>query len=240
VAYKYKRKPNRARDPRRYNAALKFHEFCPPRHDVVGPEAHQKALCRCGCGDRLEGRQKHWRNGHVDTVLRAFRIRKGDSKTIRRALFERDKGVCAICLMDTVTAGKSCFARWNAAPAVRARAEAARERFMLEGWPSPHQKGKSWWHADHIKPIVEGGENSLENLRTLCVKCHAVETAKLAGRRRKPRLPRCESTLELFALPRLTANLPQAEKFPLASSMVARTFAPQPANPTTPPPCCIS
>lgn len=40
------------------------------------------------------------------------------------------------------------------------------------------------WEADHIVPVVEGGGScGLENLRTLCTKCHKDETSKLAARR---------------------------------------------------------
>lgn len=40
------------------------------------------------------------------------------------------------------------------------------------------------WHADHIRPVVEGGaDGGLANLRTLCLACHRIETARLAARR---------------------------------------------------------
>ena len=42
----------------------------------------------------------------------------------------------------------------------------------------------AYWNADHIVPVCEGGgECGLDNLRTLCVKCHKKETAKLAAKR---------------------------------------------------------
>jgi len=44
----------------------------------------------------------------------------------------------------------------------------------------------SLWQADHITPVVEGGGGrGLENLRTLCLRCHKAATAELAARRRK-------------------------------------------------------
>lgn len=42
---------------------------------------------------------------------------------------------------------------------------------------------RSWWEADHIVPLIEGGDHSAENLRTLCIWCHRGETANLATRR---------------------------------------------------------
>ena len=39
------------------------------------------------------------------------------------------------------------------------------------------------WEMDHIVPVAEGGGTcGLENLRTLCWKCHSAETKALAGR----------------------------------------------------------
>jgi 5-methylcytosine-specific restriction endonuclease McrA len=46
----------------------------------------------------------------------------------------------------------------------------------------------SLWQADHIKPVVEGGgQCALDNLRTLCLRCHKGVTAELASRRKGPR-----------------------------------------------------
>lgn len=59
-------------------------------------------------------------------------------------------------------------------------AERIRKR---HGYPSH----KRWYEFDHIKPRVEGGEDTPDNLRVLCVPCHVAETAKLAGRRAEAR-----------------------------------------------------
>lgn len=48
-------------------------------------------------------------------------------------------------------------------------------------------------HADHIKNLATGGEDTLENLQSLCTACHAAKTRteQAAGRaRRKQRLTR--------------------------------------------------
>jgi 5-methylcytosine-specific restriction enzyme A len=57
---------------------------------------------------------------------------------------------------------------------------AARRAFEKE-WG----RRKNLWDADHVVAVVEGGgECGLENLRTLCLKCHRTETANLTQRRR--------------------------------------------------------
>ncbi|KAI5648248.1 hypothetical protein M9H77_34253 [Catharanthus roseus] len=44
------------------------------------------------------------------------------------------------------------------------------------------------WHADHLVPVYQGGgECRLENMRTLCVTCHADVTAAQCAERRLAR-----------------------------------------------------
>jgi len=62
-------------------------------------------------------------------------------------------------------------------------------------WPydAPRKLKHSLWQADHITPVVEGGGGcGLDNLRTLCTRCHHAETSALAKRRAvsKRRQPR--------------------------------------------------
>jgi 5-methylcytosine-specific restriction protein A len=48
---------------------------------------------------------------------------------------------------------------------------------------------RTWWEADHIVPVVEGGDSGLDNVRTLCLPCHREETAALRERlRSRPRV----------------------------------------------------
>jgi len=55
------------------------------------------------------------------------------------------------------------------------------EQMKQHGWPLDFIK--SWWQCDHIMPVIEGGgEASLEGLRTLCHKCHQIETRALRQR----------------------------------------------------------
>lgn len=148
------------------------------------------ALCRCGCGEKLQGRQRSWRKGHERKCVEAYRIARGQSGAIRSALGRRDHGVCAGCGLDTREAVAECR-RWihgegPAADQERAEVAELRRRFMLLGFPSP-SIGRGgidrWWNADHIVPLEEGGQNALENLRTLCLRCHRRATAEHAARR---------------------------------------------------------
>ena len=61
---------------------------------------------------------------------------------------------------------------------------------MLERLKFKKQWGKWYpdngyimWQADHIIPVVEGGGCcGLDNLQTLCIRCHKQDTKALAGR----------------------------------------------------------
>ncbi len=93
---------------------------------------------------------------------------------LREQVFERDRGICSLCKTDCEhelrhlkrqrgKAKLSAWAKWGLRPGSRA----------------------SLWDADHILPVVEGGgECDLDNLRTLCIRCHRVVTAALRERRR--------------------------------------------------------
>lgn len=111
----------------------------------------------------------------------------------RHYLEQRDHGVCSSCGLDTRACQKL---------AMRARRLC---RWLARRHPLPHREAdplwrrwferrfgrgltavlgrQSWWDADHILPLSEGGELSAANLRTLCRWCHLRETAALAARR---------------------------------------------------------
>ena len=99
---------------------------------------------------------------------------------LRDCVYKRDKGICAICKIDTK--------------------EIAKKAITLEGdelvnylnenkislnrkiWVKKH--GGGLWDADHIIPVKEGGGLcGLDNMRTLCIKCHKNETAILAKKK---------------------------------------------------------
>lgn len=110
-----------------------------------------------------------------DACVHEWRLRSSTSY-LRECVLERDRGVCAVCGLDTVRLRQSVmrlpFAR---------RMQQIRE---LIGRGAAVRTRKSWWEADHIVPVVEGGDSSLDNIRTLCIPCHRTETAALRARRK--------------------------------------------------------
>lgn len=95
-----------------------------------------------------------------------------DPGYLREKVFERDKGVCAKCGVDTKTLRGE----------MRKLDYAARRQF-LKKWGLREGSRKSFWDADHLVPVAEGGgQCDLSNMRTLCLLCHKEETADLRKR----------------------------------------------------------
>ncbi|GAQ80647.1 hypothetical protein KFL_000580410 [Klebsormidium nitens] len=104
----------------------------------------------------------------------------------RRRLFELERGVCSMCNLD-------CH---KMVTTLKGLSDAQRRKSIFEMAPAfldypkkldyllaNFNEGNAW-HADHIVAVYEGGgECDLENLRTLCVPCHAKVTSEQTKRR---------------------------------------------------------
>lgn len=150
------------------------------------------------CGADVPAGRRNWCGRKC---VEAYEIRAMPSR-MRRYVHQRDHGVCAICRIDTRR-----VARWlSELPHVtgaghwrygredrytkqsnfgrvlgRHRARAVVLLGRLWGVRVDHRK--TLWDADHIVPVAEGGGAcGLENLRTLCLRCHKEQTTALAGR----------------------------------------------------------
>ena len=98
---------------------------------------------------------------------------------LRDCVYLRDKGICKICNIDTKKIAKEAL-----------KLEGNEKKEFLKSY-SISLKRKIWkrrhggglWDADHIIPVKEGGgQCGLENIRTLCIKCHKLETKKLLSK----------------------------------------------------------
>jgi 5-methylcytosine-specific restriction protein A len=97
---------------------------------------------------------------------------RSDPGYLRQQVLLRDRGVCAICQIDT-----------RAAYGKLRRSRGCHRLKLLAKWGLKRLTRKTLWDADHILPVIEGGgECDLQNLRTLCILCHRQQT--LALRRR--------------------------------------------------------
>jgi len=194
----------------------------------MGKGPNGRALCSCGCARECEPPRRSW---FSDACVHEWKIRNWPPYA-RAEIKNRDKGVCAVCHVDTnaiqapLLRGcpvdqpdlyaiaseigyQSPYSGQNRVslqldiyPDVQAAYDVAlwlyqeiyfdwldfirqyKEWMKAEGWPV----GSHLWEADHIKPVVEGGgQCGLDNLRTLCIRCHKRATAELARRRAEAR-----------------------------------------------------
>jgi hypothetical protein len=135
--------------------------------DALPKGENGRALCRW-CGLEVPARRFTFCS---DWCVHEWRLRT-DPGYLRDQVFARDKGVCAICRMDTRTA----YADLR-------RSRGTHRLKLLAQWGLKRISRKTLWDADHILPVVEGGgECDLGNLRTLCLLCHRRETLALRKR----------------------------------------------------------
>lgn len=117
-------------------------------------------MCRW-CKGVVSGRRRTFCS---DACVHEWRLRSSSSY-LRECVFERDRGICALCGIDTHK--------------LRRRIRELKKQGVVP-------KGrKSLWEADHLVPVVEGGDSNLDNVRTLCIPCHRRVTSALRERRRQ-------------------------------------------------------
>ena len=94
---------------------------------------------------------------------------------LRYCVYQRDKGVCAECKIDTKKTAKQVLQLEGV----------ERENFLKEHKISLKRKifvkkfGGSLWDADHILEVKNGGGLcGIDNVQTLCIACHKNKTFK--------------------------------------------------------------
>lgn len=156
------------------------------------------------CGKDVPGRRRTWCS---DECVEHHLV-CSSTQHARVRLIERDEGICEHCGIDClrieaeaavaraeaqVLAGrdKRNILRWKTHNHLLAFKEYERHlKSLLEPILSPvgmmnYWKRTSFWDADHIVPVSEGGmDGGLDNLQTLCLKCHKGKTNRGQTRRR--------------------------------------------------------
>ena len=119
----------------------------------------------------------------------------------RRNVKKRDKGVCAVCRLDTEEFRETLKRLYHEAhpgdsyihQSLLEKAPACLEWLALHRMTLKDVRFNSrgmadFWQADHTVPVIEGGGGVHWNeLRTLCSACHRDATKELAGRRAQQR-----------------------------------------------------
>lgn len=144
-------------------------EDYPKKKDAVG-----RWLCRW-CGVALSGRRTSWCSKECQ---REVEVRCGHH--VRRAVWLRDKGVCAQCGRDTNAIRRKLRALWKLSSRARWLAE-------IQGLSLTRSEAhRTLWQAHHVKSVEEGGGAcGVEGYETLCLWCHKQENVKQAAKRRR-------------------------------------------------------
>lgn len=157
-----------------------------PTGKLRGPNGRR--LCRW-CGTEVEPPRRTFCG---DDCVHEWSVRQSPAYA-RAKVWERDRGVCTLCGTDTVKQRQELRAefdfneRSSRPPEDRRKAFYARLKALhiptSRWWSAGHQ---GCWDMDHATPVVEGGGGcGLDNLRTLCLRCHWQQTRRLRQRRSK-------------------------------------------------------
>ncbi len=137
----------------------------------VTKSAAGQPLCRW-CGGEVAGRRRTFCSAEC---VHQWKLRT-DPGYLRDRVFDRDRGVCARCGVDTVALRRDMK-----------KLDYAARRAFLKQWGLREGSRKSLWDADHVTAVAEGGgQCDLSNMRTLCLRCHREATAALRERLKLP------------------------------------------------------
>ncbi len=100
--------------------------------------------------------------------------------TKRERVLLKTAGWCTRCMLDLVsTEDRVAIIRDHSGLASRSI------NVILSNFGFDHHR--PLWDMDHIVPLAEGGEDTLDNLQALCQPCHKEKTAEQAARKaRRP------------------------------------------------------
>ena len=154
-----------------------------------------RGQCRW-CGQPVpKGRRSWCSQACVDEYLL-----RADAGRARALVFQRDRGLCALCgldggrldvlaeqerrrIRDYVHRNRLHGLFVESGCALGDSSIFARSRGVLIFGQRVPFRLSSYWEADHIIPVAEGGGAcGLDNLRTLCWRCHPRETGQLRRR----------------------------------------------------------
>jgi len=105
-----------------------------------------------------------------------YRIRKSSSY-LRLCVYKRDKGICNFCKLDTKKIAKQYYTHLNKCEYKEIHSLLLQYKISDKRKIWKKKYGGGLWDADHIIPVkMGGGCCSIENIQTLCIKCHKEKT----------------------------------------------------------------
>lgn len=185
---------------------MKTKRFLTSRDLPHQKDENGKPLCRW-CKGPIAPPRRSWCS---DACVKEYLIRSS-ADTLRSAVYERDKGVCACCGADTDKIKRVIH---QAERSYDSLTDGIIERKDWQDWPHyaiaailrrlGFNRNQTLWEADHIVEVSNGGETSLENIQTLCVPCHKQKTRQMHADRKfertgiRPKPPVKETQLSMI------------------------------------------
>lgn len=149
--------------------------------DLPFDSVFPKILGKCAyCGVPIVGRRKKWCGKTCGyQAFTEVMARRGNSKALRELALERDNGICAKCGVDSLKLYRILSAAEGVAYWDDARLHPNRPHFiLLKDLVQKLGYGlvQTLWQADHIIEVRHGGSHEMDNIQTLCIKCHKLKT----------------------------------------------------------------
>lgn len=129
------------------------------------PINKQGFRCCRWCGESIHPPRRTFCS---DACVHELRLRTQPGY-VRQCCYDRDKGICHLCKVDTKVIAKMARKLDG-----KARVDYL-EKHSIRGTRKIHARkhGGGLWDADHTVAVVNGGGLcGLENIRTLCIACH--------------------------------------------------------------------
>lgn len=164
--------------------SLPKHHKIKERHEMQGWTEDGQPLCKL-CQSPCLGTQAKSPEYFEDlfcklSCFEEFRMRTSQ-QFLREELFSIERGICTNCKLDCHKLVKRVCPLsidQRREHILKVAPEFAKHKKLLNKLVLETAEGNAW-HADHIVPVYRGGgECRLENMRTLCVVCHAKVTAE--------------------------------------------------------------
>ena len=156
----------------------------PPRYITSGQQVSEQKgpngrnLCR-QCGKEVSPPRRTFCSPHC---VHEWGVRSSGSYA-RKNVFERDRGVCKQCGLDTEQL-KGLLLRVKMERGAMAYRELVNRYRVKYGFG--FELEKHFWEADHIVSVADGGGScTLENLTTLCIPCHRKKTRSWWGKKKR-------------------------------------------------------
>ncbi|KAA8542511.1 hypothetical protein F0562_023663 [Nyssa sinensis] len=165
------------------------------------PEFFEDLFCNLGCYEEYRSRTSN--------------------RSLREGLFQIEHGICTNCQLNCHKLVEHIRPLSDAKRLeyiMRVAPQVARHEKLLKKLVREPTEGNAW-HADHIVPVYRGGgECRLENMRTLCVACHADVTATQRAERHSTRVKAKERLKILMGDLRNDQNVKETDFNPQAPS----------------------